>query len=57
MVLTVHSYTIYHSPNAYFGTVVLCRGLAVIPGVVLVWRPIMPAPTQVRKPFSRLSPC
>jgi 2-hydroxychromene-2-carboxylate isomerase len=41
MVLTVHSYTIYHSPNAYLGTVLLRRRLAAVPGVVLVRHPIL----------------
>ena len=37
---TVCSYTIYHSPNAYLGTVLLRRALAELPGVELVRRPI-----------------
>jgi 2-hydroxychromene-2-carboxylate isomerase len=40
MTIAVHSYTIYHSPNAYLGTVLLRRGLAAVPGAVLVRRPI-----------------
>jgi 2-hydroxychromene-2-carboxylate isomerase len=36
----VYSYTIYHSPNAYLGTVLLRRALAQLPGVELVRRPI-----------------
>ena len=40
--MTVHaqSYTIYHSANAYLGTVLLRRALAAVPGVALVRRPI-----------------
>jgi 2-hydroxychromene-2-carboxylate isomerase len=40
MTLVVHSYTIYHSPNAYLGTVLLRRSLAAIHDAVLVRRPI-----------------
>jgi 2-hydroxychromene-2-carboxylate isomerase len=40
MTITIHSYTIYHSPNAYLGTVLLRRGLAALPGAVLVRQPI-----------------
>jgi 2-hydroxychromene-2-carboxylate isomerase len=40
MTIAVHSYTIYHSPNAYLGTVLLRRGLAAIPDTVLVRHPI-----------------
>ena len=40
MTITVYSYTIYHSPNAYLGTVLLRRALANLPGVQLVRRPI-----------------
>ena len=40
MPITVCSYTIYHSPNAYLGTVLLRRALAGVPGVELVRRPI-----------------
>jgi hypothetical protein len=40
MTIAVYSYTIYHSPNAYLGTVLLRRGLAAVPGAVLVRRPI-----------------
>ena len=36
----LHSYTIYHSPNAYLGTVLLRRAIAELPGVKLVRRPI-----------------
>ncbi len=39
MTVLVYSYTIYHSPNAYLGTV-LRRALAGLPGVELVRRPI-----------------
>jgi len=40
MTIAVHSYTIYHSPNAYLGTVLLRRSLAAVPGAVLVRHPI-----------------
>jgi 2-hydroxychromene-2-carboxylate isomerase len=40
MTIAVHSYTIYHSPNAYLGTVLLRRNLAAVPGAVLVRHPI-----------------
>jgi 2-hydroxychromene-2-carboxylate isomerase len=40
MTVLVYSYTIYHSPNAYLGTVQLRRALAGLPGVELVRRPI-----------------
>ena len=40
MTITVYSYTIYHSPNAYLGTVLLRRALEQLPGVRLVRRPI-----------------
>jgi len=40
MTSPVHSYTIYHSANAYLGTVLLRRALAAVPGVTLVRRPI-----------------
>jgi 2-hydroxychromene-2-carboxylate isomerase len=40
MAVTVYSYTIYHSPNAYLGTVLLRRALAGLAGVELVRRPI-----------------
>lgn len=39
MATLVHSYTIYHSPNAYLGTVLLRRALGGLPGVELVRRP------------------
>ena len=39
MTIIVHSYTIYHSPNAYLGTVMLRRELASISNVVLLRRP------------------
>jgi len=39
MAVLVHSYTIYHSPNAYLGTVLLRRALAGLPGVELVRHP------------------
>jgi hypothetical protein len=31
MAVSVYSYTIYHSPNAYLGTVLLRRALAELP--------------------------
>ena len=40
MSLTVYSYTIYHSPNAYLGTVLLRRAIAGLPDVELARRPI-----------------
>ena len=40
MTVSVYSYTIYHSPNAYLGTVLLRRALADMPWVELVRRPI-----------------
>ena len=40
MTLSVYSYTIYHSPNAYLGTVLLRAAIAELPGVELVRRPI-----------------
>jgi 2-hydroxychromene-2-carboxylate isomerase len=40
MTTTVYSYTIYHSPNAYLGTVLLRQSIARLPGVQLVRRPI-----------------
>jgi 2-hydroxychromene-2-carboxylate isomerase len=40
MTITVYSYTIYHSPNAYLGTVLLRRAIAGLPDVQLVRRPI-----------------
>ena len=40
MTVLVYSYTIYHSPNAYLGTVLLRRTIAGLPGVELVRRPI-----------------
>jgi 2-hydroxychromene-2-carboxylate isomerase len=40
MTITVYSYTIYHSPNAYLGTVLLRRAIAQLPEVQLVRRPI-----------------
>ncbi|CAH2602145.1 Disulfide bond formation protein DsbA [Rhodovastum atsumiense] len=40
MMIAVHSYTIYHSPNAYLGTVLLRRALAGVTGAVLVRHPI-----------------
>jgi hypothetical protein len=40
MAVSVYSYTIYHSPNAYLGTVLLRRAVAGLPGVELVRRPI-----------------
>lgn len=40
MTSMIYSYTIYHSPNAYLGTVLLRRALANMAGVQLVRRPI-----------------
>jgi 2-hydroxychromene-2-carboxylate isomerase len=40
MTITVHSYTIYHSPNAYLGTGLLRRAIAGLPDAQLVRRPI-----------------
>jgi 2-hydroxychromene-2-carboxylate isomerase len=40
MTITVCSYTIYHSPNAYLGTVLLRRAIAEPPDVQLVRQPI-----------------
>jgi 2-hydroxychromene-2-carboxylate isomerase len=40
MTITVYSYTIYHSPNAYLGTVLLRGAIAELPNVQLVRRPI-----------------
>jgi 2-hydroxychromene-2-carboxylate isomerase len=40
MTITIYSYTIYHSPNAYLGTVLLRQSIAGLPGVQLVRRPI-----------------
>jgi 2-hydroxychromene-2-carboxylate isomerase len=40
MTVTVHSYTIYHSPNAYLGTVLLRRNLETVPDALLVRHPI-----------------
>lgn len=40
MTVPVHSFTIYHSPNAYLGTVLLRRALTALPGFALVRRPI-----------------
>jgi 2-hydroxychromene-2-carboxylate isomerase len=40
MEIKVYSYTIYHSPNAYIGTVLLRRRLAEESGIALVRRPI-----------------
>ncbi|MBI1774759.1 MAG: DsbA family protein [Proteobacteria bacterium] len=39
--LQVHAYTIYHSPNAYIGSVLLRRALAERPTVQLVRRPFL----------------
>jgi 2-hydroxychromene-2-carboxylate isomerase len=38
--ITIFSYTIYHSPNAYLGTVLLRREIAGFAGTELVRRPI-----------------
>ncbi len=40
MTIPAQSFTIYHSPNAYLGTVLLRRALAAVPGATLVRRPI-----------------
>ena len=40
MAIPVYSYTIYHSPNAYLGTVLLRRAFVELPDVQLVRRPI-----------------
>jgi len=40
MTVLVRSYTIYHSPNAYLGTILLRRLLVGMPGVDLARRPI-----------------
>jgi 2-hydroxychromene-2-carboxylate isomerase len=40
MTIPVYSYTIYHSPNAYLGTVLLRRAIAGLQEVQLVRRPI-----------------
>jgi len=40
MTVSVNSFTIYHSPSAYLGTVLLRRKLAAKAGAVLVRRPI-----------------
>ena len=40
MTITVHSFTIYHSPNAYLGTASLRRSLKDISDAVLVRHPI-----------------
>ena len=40
MRISIYSYTIYHSPNAYLGTVLLRRAIAALPDVQLVRRPI-----------------
>jgi 2-hydroxychromene-2-carboxylate isomerase len=40
MTVLLYSYTIYHSPNAYLGTVLLRRALAGLPAIELVRRPL-----------------
>jgi 2-hydroxychromene-2-carboxylate isomerase len=40
MTIPVYSYTIYHSPNAYLGTVLLRRAIVELPDMQLVRRPI-----------------
>jgi 2-hydroxychromene-2-carboxylate isomerase len=40
-VLTIYSYTIYHSPNAYLGSVLLRRALADLPDMQLIRRPFL----------------
>jgi len=39
MTVPVQSFTIYHSPNAYLGTVLLRRVLGAVPGATLLRRP------------------
>ena len=40
MTVSLYSYTIYHSSNAYLGTVLLRRAIAELRGVKLLRRPI-----------------
>ena len=40
MIVPVESFTIYHSPNAYLGTVLLRRALVAAPAARLVRRPV-----------------
>ena len=40
MAVPVYSFTIYHSPTAYLGILLLLRAIAGLPGVELVRRPI-----------------
>ena len=40
MTVLVYSYTIYHSPNAYLGIILLRRALANLPGIRLIRQPI-----------------
>src|SRR5712691_701243 len=46
MTVLLYSYTIYHSPNAYLGTVLLRRAIADLPGIELVRRPIYIPPDR-----------
>ena len=39
--LTIYSYTVYHSPNAYLGSILLRRALADLPGVTLIRKPFL----------------
>ena len=59
MTIAVHSYTIYHAPNAYLGTVLLRRNLAAVPGAVLVRHPIfVPRERGIRRqPERSENPC
>jgi hypothetical protein len=65
MTIPVYSYTIYHSPNAYLGTVLLRRAIAGLPGVELL-RPLCGRNraeaagvmlTAFREPSRAASPC
>ena len=40
MTVSVHSFTIYHSSNAYLGTVLLRRALAVVPDAQVIRQPV-----------------
>ena len=53
MATLAYSYTIYHSPNAYLGTVLLRRALAGLPGVELVRRPFC-IPRETRADRSQI---
>ncbi|MEQ9143776.1 MAG: DsbA family protein [Parvibaculaceae bacterium] len=39
--ITVYSYTIYHSPNAYIGSILAARAFAKNPQIELIRRPLM----------------